>query len=217
MMSWGLYAMNTGFLLGVPYIFEYQDVSEVDFKKFNFRGKHLPLVPDEEQEKAINELKETFVLPIEAKKFAIARDLIYGRENTIVTTGATKGIAAISTYLLVKLINWQFNLFAKPKAIRITSAMTCVLFMTTVTLMVTDEIRMKGDLRCDRLAAKISPEFSQGGVEYYNIMMKRNRLLAFLYPESEYIIDRRGDVKNGLLRTKQTPLTLRKKQCEQHM
>ena len=67
----------------------------------------------------------------------------------------------------------------------------------------------------DARAAGISPDYAEGGVEYYNKLLQRNIALRELLGEegrSQYTM--RGDIIQGVVRVKSANITERREICQ---
>ena len=68
----------------------------------------------------------------------------------------------------------------------------------------------------DKAAAGVSPEYSQGGVEYYNKILQRNVAIREFQGETgRSLYTGKGDVIQGIIRVKSPNITDRRDICSQ--
>lgn len=183
--------------LGLPFYAHYENVEDVNFGDLKAKFvKALPLIVSdltidlEELEgksgSDIDELKETFVLSPDAKKFMIASHLIEWTSKSINLCKSMKFLSVFGLYyVMTATINEQAAMFKKPFMLRLGVYMIVLSFISMIVLATTEYCRSALDKTCDTLACKLGPDYAAGGVEYYQKAIKRINLLRKLLPSAE--------------------------------
>jgi len=185
--------------LGLPFYAQYENLEDVNFDdlKAKFVKVH-PLIEsdltiDLEELKGtsgsdIDELKETFVLSPDAKKFMIASHMIEWTSKSINICKSMKLLSVFSLfYVITATINEQALMFKRPFMLRLGVYMMMFSFVFMIALVTTEYCRSALDKTCDTLACKLGPNYAAGGVEYYQKAIKRIELLRKLLPSAEVL------------------------------
>ena len=190
---------GTSSSLGLPFYAQYENLEDVNFDdlKAKFVKVH-PLIEsdltiDLEELKGtsgsdIDELKETFVLSPDAKKFMIASHMIEWTSKSINICKSMKLLSVFSLfYVITATINEQALMFKRPFMLRLGVYMMMFSFVFMIALVTTEYCRSALDKTCDTLACKLGPNYAAGGVEYYQKAIKRIELLRKLLPSAEVL------------------------------
>jgi hypothetical protein len=183
--------------LGLPFYAQYENLEDVNFGDLKAKFvKVYPLIEsdltiDLEELKGtsgsdIDELKETFVLSPDAKKFMIASHMIEWTSKSINVCKSMKLLSVFSLfYVITATINEQALMFKRPFMLRLGVYMMMFSFVFMIALVTTEYCRNALDKTCDTLACKLGPNYAAGGVEYYQKAIKRINLLRKLLPSAE--------------------------------
>jgi len=172
----GSLQLRTGARIGLPSTFAYQTLDDVEHS--------LILVGDEKVDwssTAGNELQNALVLSDKAKAFVIAREIYYTKSMTVQLNLILTTVCCGLAYITGSLLNDRFllSLRLKPWArfsVFSTIASAWLLFFVVVD----DALHCWYDNEVDRAAAKLREIYAQGGVDYYNAVLRRNRALRTL-------------------------------------
>ena len=190
---------STSSSLGLPFYALYENLGDVNFSDLKAKlVKVHPLIEsdltiDLEELKGtsgsdIDELKETFVLSPDAKKFMIASHMIEWTSKSINICKSMKLLSVFSLfYVITATINEQALMFKRPFMLRLGVYMMMFSFVFMIALVTTEYSRSALDKTCDTLACKLGPNYAAGGVEYYQKAIKRINLLRKLLPSAEVL------------------------------
>lgn len=185
--------------LGLPFYAQYETLEDVNFDDLKAKlVKVHPLIEsdliiDLEELKGISgsdidELKETFVLSPDAKKFMIASHMIEWTSKSINICKSMKFLSVFSLfYVMTANINEKALMFKKPFMLRLGVYMMVFSFVSLIAISTTEYCRSALDKTCDTLACKLGPDYAAGGVEYYQKAIKRINLLRKLLPSPEIL------------------------------
>ena len=185
--------------LGLPFYAQYENLEDVNFGDLKAKlVKVHPLIVsdltiDLEELKGtsgsdIDELKETFVLSEDAKKFMIASHMIEWTSKSINICKSMKFLSVFSLYYVMTAnINEKAHMFKRPFMLRFGVYMIVFSFVSMIALATTEYCRSALDKTCDTLACKLGPNYAAGGVEYYQKAIKRINLLRKLLPSAEVL------------------------------
>ncbi|XP_069472854.1 transmembrane protein 177 [Ambystoma mexicanum] len=176
-VSAGVPCLPSGSLIGIPANFSNQDDDRQD------PGTQLVMPNGKVIEWDSNNgtsLRETLQLSEVAKKFALAREIVYTKDNSPIIHAAVAPGCLLGTCLSGVAIKQLLGLYSGPVLLR----GLCNLAIVTVGLVgyffTYDAVNQWLDYRADRTAATISKDYAKGGVEFYNKLLLRNRTLRHL-------------------------------------
>ena len=196
-----------GSALGLPFYLSYNSIDDVNFcdlmQKGNYRKTifldNVQIDLDQLTGKSgdeIDELKATFVLSPEAKKFVIASHMVEFTSKTMFLLKLMQSLVFFSLYVgVASTWNQSLQMFSRPFMMRM-GCYAMMLSLTALSLMETNR-RARGalDQTCVVLACKLGRDYAAGGVEFYEKAYKRISLLKKLLPETEEYFDVRNDLK----------------------
>ncbi|XP_076155557.1 transmembrane protein 177 [Alosa pseudoharengus] len=128
-------------------------------------------------------LKESLVFSSEAQKFAIAREVLRLDSAGPVLHAAVAPACLVGICVNSVVLKHIFGLYAGPILARGLVNLVVVGLGAAFYLLATDEVSQWMDYRSDRRAASLSPEYTKGGVEFYDKIISRNKTLRMLMGE----------------------------------
>lgn len=198
---------RTGAVIGLPFSFRFNSPADAENSPLVVKGQQVRCDWDSEDGKL---LAKALVLSDEAKSFVIARDVNMLRmfmshtevflQAAFVVFGYTT-LTSFDKYMMSvrKLPNWT-----RYTALSLVAGAVLMAYMG-----VADMYRCSKDIRSDRKTAELSQEFAKGGVEYYEKVIERNRLIrALMGEQASSIYTAEGDEVRGL-RTPHLPFSTR--------
>lgn len=172
----GSLQLRTGALIGLPSTFCYRTVDDVECSSVVVG------------EKAVNwsslageELLNALVLSDKAKAFVIAREIFDVKSFRVHLQTLLQSACLISVYITGGVLNERFllTLRLKPWArFSVFSFIAAAWLLIYITL--DDALHCRYDNSVDKAAARLRKIYAEGGVEYYDSVLKRNRALRTL-------------------------------------
>jgi len=163
-------------VIGLPSTFYYQVVGDVE--------RNSILVGQEMVDwysSAGEELQNALVLSDKAKAFVIARELFYAKSFSVHIDTLLQLSCLVSAYYSGAWLNSNmlFTLRLKPWARFIVFSTIGVAWIAFY-IMISDSSHCWYDNRVDQTAAKLRKVYAEGGVEYYEKVLRRNCALRTL-------------------------------------
>jgi len=172
----GSVQLRTGALIGLPSTFCYQTVDDVECDSI--------LVGQEAVDwnsPAGEELRSALVLSDKAKAFVIAREIYYVKSFTVHLNTLLMSCSFVLSYVSGAMLNNRLllTLRLKPWArFSVFSTIAVIWLFAYITLR--DALHCSYDNKVDREAAKLRKIYAEGGVAYYDAVLRRNRALRTL-------------------------------------
>ncbi|XP_021255782.1 transmembrane protein 177 [Numida meleagris] len=176
-VSAGIPWLPAGSLVGIPPNFD----STIEDK----RGivNHVVVISGKEVDWESNEgvaLKEALTFSLEAQKFALAREVVYLQNGSPLASAAVAPVCLAGTCLCGTGIKIALGLYSGPRILRsicnlITAAAGLLFYYISY-----DAMTYHLDCKADRNAATVSKDYAKGGVEFYDKILSRNRILRVL-------------------------------------
>ncbi|CAL9689668.1 unnamed protein product [Knipowitschia caucasica] len=157
-------------------------------------------------------LARALVLSEHAQKFAVARELVRLEGALPLLSAAVAPVCVGGVWLYATLLKQVFRLQGAHVLWR-AAANTVALALGGVSyLLGADAVTHFIDFSCDRRAAAVSPLYAQGGVEFYDKILSRNRTLRDLMgPKGLDTYAANGNLfPSNVLQLKHTPYTARR-------
>ncbi|KAH9370979.1 hypothetical protein HPB48_019094 [Haemaphysalis longicornis] len=195
-----------GAILGLPVTFSYARKEDVQTRSLLLRGTREPAWETREGEA----LKKALVLSDRAQRFAIARDLYWASTYYVQIQTAALSFAVVNCYFMGRLINDRFRLLGRvPRSLRVGLYGVIVAINATVYLCFKDATSQFWDRKADEKAAALGRDYVEGGIEFYEKALQRNRALReLLGDEGRKYYTSKGNL-NELIRSTHVPLTHR--------
>ncbi|NWS70787.1 TM177 protein, partial [Crotophaga sulcirostris] len=176
-VSAGIPWLPEGALVGIPPNF---DCTAEDKKGI---VNHVVVINGKEVDWESNEgvaLKEALTFSLEAQKFAIAREVVYLWNGSPLASAVVAPGCLAGTFLFGRGIKLLLGLSSGPVILR----SLCNLVTATGGLMFyfisSDAMTYHLDCKADRKAATVSKDYARGGVEFYDKILSRNKILRGL-------------------------------------
>ncbi|XP_078538210.1 transmembrane protein 177 [Lissotriton helveticus] len=125
-------------------------------------------------------LRDALSLSHEAQKFALAREIVYVKDNSPLIHATVAPFCLLGTCLSGVAIKQLLGLYLGPVLLRGFCNLAVMTFGLVVFFFTDDAINQWLDYKSDRTAAAISKDYAKGGVEFYNKMLSCNRTLRHL-------------------------------------
>jgi len=176
MIHKGSCKMVTGGRIGVPSIFNFNSLTEVARQPFELNRQ-----PVDWSSSGGQLLMPSLLLSEKAQKFALAREIYYVETNTIYTdsflTILFGGGSYTAGFALSRMYNFKRNLKTWARG-----GVYGLIGMTGLALYITimDTYTCRRDRKCDRKAGLLGLDYAEGGVEYYEKKLLRNKALFTL-------------------------------------
>ena len=172
----GSLQLRTGARIGLPGTFVCRTVDDVDCSSIWVWQEKVDW-----SSAAGEELRTALVLSDKAKAFAIAREIFYVKSFGVHLDTVMLCISMLSAYSTGAVLNQRalLSMRMKPWA-RFFVFSTIAVAWLFLSVAVRDAVHCKYDNSVDRAAAKLRKIYAEGGVEYYNAVLQRNRALRTL-------------------------------------
>lgn len=195
-----------GAIIGLPANFSYTSPDQVETALLAIAHTEEPRWSSREGQS----LKKALVLSDKAQRFAIAREIYWANTYYVQVHAAALSLSILNAYFIGNLLNRRLGLCHRvPRKVRLVLYTVLAAFSGTMFLCIKDASSQYWDKQADKNAASMGPDYLQGGIEYYEKMLQRNRALRELMGEAgEKIYTSKGNI-NHWLRTPHLPLTYR--------
>ncbi|NXM66725.1 TM177 protein, partial [Serilophus lunatus] len=125
-------------------------------------------------------LKEALTFSLRAQKFAIAREVLYLQSGSPLASATVAPACLAGTFLCGRVMKLLLGLSHGPLILRgicniVTAAGGLLCYCVS-----SDAVTHHLDCRADRKAATVSTDYARGGVEFYDKILSRNRILRGL-------------------------------------
>eukprot|EP00088_Acartia_fossae_P041466 TRINITY_DN4338_c0_g1_i1.p1 TRINITY_DN4338_c0_g1~~TRINITY_DN4338_c0_g1_i1.p1 ORF type:complete len:368 (-),score=41.56 TRINITY_DN4338_c0_g1_i1:428-1531(-) len=204
-------------LIGLPFWFPYTDPKEVPVEQMNFNKGAKEQTKDNENLtiEARERLASGLTLPLEAKKFAIARELVsLGEFRPQYKEAFLGSLSVFLCYMASKTANDRLGLWKQARALRLLNYAVTTNISLLFYFNFKDYLRRSTQGQIDERVAKISPEYAKGGVIFYNKQMERNSAKRELIANGESLYNRNGEEVYALLRRRNKFLSERREICQ---
>ena len=169
-----------GGIIGIPVNFRYRSTEDVEKEKITLNNAAIDW--DSAAGKC---LLDSMVLSENGRQFAIARELFYLHTLHIYVRVALLGGSFFCAYWLGAAANAIYGFSRRlPTASRVVIYSLFAGMGATFYCFASDSYSWYRDRKVDRQAAGLGLEYAEGGVEFYNKLLKRNiALRALIGPE----------------------------------
>ncbi|XP_025059096.1 transmembrane protein 177 isoform X2 [Alligator sinensis] len=207
-VSAGISWLPSGSLVGIPANFSTAEDRQgiID---------HVVMINDKEvdwESKEGHALKDALTFSLEAQKFAISREVMYLQSNSPIIKAAVAPIFLAGTFISAVAIKQHLGLYSSPLALRVVFNLIFAMIGFFCYHCASDSVSRSLDYRADRKAAAISKDYARGGVEFYDKILSRNRILrALMGKQGQRMYAPSGNLFPGsLFGLKHTPYTSRR-------
>ncbi|KAM9710723.1 transmembrane protein 177 [Menidia menidia] len=157
-------------------------------------------------------LREALVFSLPAQKFAIAREVARLQAGGPVASAAVAPLCLGGVWVYSVLLKQVFGLHGGPALLRGAANALALAIGAVSYLLGSDAVGQWLDYSCDRRAARLAPGYAQGGVEFYDKILSRNKTLrALMGQKGEEMYAPSGNLFPAhILQLKHTPYTSRR-------
>ncbi|XP_063790053.1 transmembrane protein 177 [Pseudophryne corroboree] len=208
-VSAGIPWLPQGCLLGIPANYNNTENSGVGIvnRMLVINGKEV----DWESEAGIH-LRDSLTLSEKAQKFSLAREVVHAQMNGQILQASVAPLCLSSVCLSSVAIKQLLGVYSGPVLLRGVFNLVAVVLGFTFYFLCDDAVSQWLDYKSDLKTATISKSYSQGGLEFYEKILARNRVLrAIMGKEGEAIYAPSGNLfPKHKLRLKHAPYTSRR-------
>ncbi|KAM9850449.1 transmembrane protein 177 isoform 1-T2 [Aulostomus maculatus] len=157
-------------------------------------------------------LRESLVFSLEAKKFAIAREVARLQSGGPVMSASVASLCLGGVWVYSVFLKQMFGLHAGSLMLRGAVNFVALGLGAVSYYLTSDALSQWIDYNSDRRAARVSLDYAKGGVEFYDKILSRNKTLRSLMGQKgEEVYAPSGNLFPAhLLRLKHTPYTSRR-------
>ncbi|XP_004086954.3 transmembrane protein 177 [Oryzias latipes] len=201
--------LPAGVQIGIPANFNSTaaDLSGITNRNIFINGKTVDWTT-----KTGSALKEALVFSPEAQKFAIAREVVRLQSGGPVLNAAVAPLCLGGVWVYSVLLKQVFGLHAGSALLRGVANMVALSIGAVSYFLTSDAVSQWTDYASDRHAARVSPQYAKGGVEFYDKILSRNKTLRSLMGrKGEEMYAPSGNLFPAhILQLKHTPYTSRR-------
>lgn len=159
-------------------------------------------------------LKEVLVFSVDAQKFAIAREVAHLQSGGPIMSAAVAPFCLGGVWVYSVALKQVFRLHGGPAPLRGAVNVFALGIGAISYFLTSDAVNQWLDYKSDRRAAAVSRDYARGGVEFYDKILSRNRLLRSQMGEKgEEMYAPSGNLFPAhILQLKRTPYTSRRDQ-----
>ncbi|XP_069588757.1 transmembrane protein 177 [Ranitomeya imitator] len=157
-------------------------------------------------------LRDSLTLSLKAQKFSVAREALHAQTSGPILQASVAALCLTSVCVSSVAIKQLLGLYSGPLILRGVFNVLAVLLGFTAYCLCYDAVSHWLDYRSDRKAAAVSADYAQGGLEFYEKILARNRLLrGIMGKQGEAMYAPSGNLfPKHKLRLKNAPYTCRR-------
>ncbi|NWS11133.1 TM177 protein, partial [Pachyramphus minor] len=125
-------------------------------------------------------LREALTFSLQAQKFAIAREVVYLQNGSPLKSAVVAPTCLAGTFLCGRGIKLLLGLSHGPVILRGLCNIVTAAGGLLCYYLASDALTYHLDCKADRRAAMVSKDYARGGVEFYDKILSRNRILRGL-------------------------------------
>lgn len=156
------------------------------------------------------QLIDSLVLSENAQIFAISREILSLNSIKLLLDTIYASSCLIFTYALARNLNEKFSLYGKARIVRMGMYGLVTTFGYGLYSFLTDFTQVQYDIKLDKKLSELGPEMVEGGKEFYEKTLQRNRALRELMGRSGHKHYTALGNENFFIRQKRLPLLVRK-------
>ncbi|KAF7998416.1 hypothetical protein HCN44_009814 [Aphidius gifuensis] len=201
----GFLSSRFGSLIGLPINFTYTDEKLINKESILINNE-----PVEWNSEEAKQLIDSLMLSEEAKKYAIAREILMTDNTNVTTQAIVSSLLVGACYGFTSHLNESLKNFQKPQSLRVLFYGIMGTFFWGLWTMQKDAWTRYIEADVDKLLAQLGPVYVKGGHEYYEKLAKRNAALRrLLGGEGQNLYTANGN-EVIWLRQKRLPVSYRK-------
>lgn len=160
-----------------------------------------------------SDLKQSLTLSQKARKFALAKEVVHAHKcftayPVVIAPGAV--VAGFATTFAVQVTAGMFPL-------SMTAFLVGSLFLFTYRYL-TGALNERNDLKTDEIVAQLGQDYVEGGIEFYQKNLERNKALRkLLGTKGEKLYSYYGNVIPGVAWSSGAPITLKRDNLASHL
>ncbi|XP_077436196.1 transmembrane protein 177 [Vanacampus margaritifer] len=157
-------------------------------------------------------LKDSLVFSLQAQKFALAREVARLQSGTPIVSAAVAPVCLGGVWVYSVVLKQVFSLHAGPPLLRGAVNLVALGLGTVSYFLTSDALAQWSDYSSDRRAAGVSRDYAEGGVEFYDKILSRNKTLrALMGQKGKEMYAPSGNLfPANILSLKHTPYTSRR-------
>ncbi|KAK2582047.1 hypothetical protein KPH14_002752 [Odynerus spinipes] len=196
---------KSGGIVGIPINFTYDDITAVPTSEITINHKLLNRF-----KKEANDLLNTLILSEDAKKYAIAHEILKLQNSDVHTSAYGLSSIIIIVTLLYNRIVHRLNLYEKRPLYRRTFLLSSIILVLVSWFAFKDTNSRNLDNSIDDTISKLGLNYINGGKDFYDNLIKRNiALRSLMGKDGEKLFSSNGNIEY-FLRQKSMPLSHRR-------
>nr|AAI57343.1 hypothetical protein LOC100125110 [Xenopus tropicalis] len=212
-VSAGIPWLPSGCLIGIPANYndtEQDGVGIVD-RVLMVNGKEVDWSSD-----VGAHLRQALTLSVYAQKFSLAREVVNAQGNSPIIEASVAPACLSATCISSVAIKQLLGLYSGPLVLRAVYNMAAVALGFAAYFLCSDAVSQWLDYRSDRRAAAVSKSYAAGGIEFYEKILARNRILRTLMgKQGETMYSPSGNLfPKYYIRLKHAPYTSRRERIK---
>ncbi|XP_033217084.1 transmembrane protein 177 isoform X2 [Belonocnema kinseyi] len=205
----GISGMRSGGIIGIPINFTYKTARDLEASRLLINN-----APVDWSRQETEDLAQALVLSPDAKKFAIAREILTFEEFSKLWDCIAATVLFVSSYAFSQWMKYKFNMYKKSLSSRVLLYTVAGFGGVGLYFMQKDFFRKRTERIVDEKLAQAGPTYVKGGHEFYSKLLARNIAhRALLDKHGHELFTEEGDLAY-FIREKTTPFTKRKSRFE---
>ncbi|XP_003398945.1 transmembrane protein 177 [Bombus terrestris] len=164
-----------GGLVGIPVNFEYNDISHINNGNISIQSASLQWDAE-----AIEEFYKSLVLSENAQKFAIAQQILKVTNFDPIVKGLSVFADAILGLGAYELLRSKLKVTKQQRGKNVLCMSIAAIGAFIFTLLTNNDLNYYRETEVNKIMSQIDDKYIQGGVEYYEKLLQRNRALRVL-------------------------------------
>lgn len=154
-------------------------------------------------------LRKSFIISEEAKKFAIARELLSLHQYENEKNAFIAAVNLCMPVFMIQGLTERLKLKSRPMLLRVVIYGMVITFVGATWVMMKDSLVVEMERKVDNALSSLSDSYRRGGLEYYSSLQQRNLALRSLLGEyGPKVYTTLGNDK-ALIRMKRVPIVER--------
>ncbi|KOC60212.1 Transmembrane protein 177 [Habropoda laboriosa] len=167
-----------GAIIGIPVNFQYEDADSISEQTLSIQDVQIDW-----NTSAAKQFRRSLILSENAQKFALAQQVLTVKEPDVLYNTAFATIDAALGVTFYDIIYSVFKLDKQRQMNRFVYMIIVAVGCTFCWLLVKDELNNYRELQVNNELSQLGPKYIQGGIEYYQKLLDRNKALRVLLGE----------------------------------